>query len=188
VAADIKAQAQAVKDSKKDSNNKKKEEKKEQAPQKAIDPRQFVIINPNIDNGKLNESRSQTQIDYLIRLGLGDQDHLTWYRKVFANPKMANNNPYLRKYVSEVLEELLDILFSDAQMYNRLRTILQEKFKEADRENKERKKDITEYEIDPKPESSSFIGTDALIKKYADMTPGQSFELIKKALKGNKNG
>lgn len=31
------------------------------------------------------------------------------------------------------------------------------------------------------------VGTDELTKRYADMTPGQSFELIKKALKGNRN-
>jgi hypothetical protein len=38
-------------------------------------------------------------------------------------------NPPLRPYVGEVLEQALDLIFSDAQLYNRFRTLLQKQDK-----------------------------------------------------------
>lgn len=197
-----------------------------------VDPRKFVEINPKLSSEKrMVESRSQTKIDYLIRLGLGDQDRLTFYRQVMADPGKANQTPYLRKYVAEVLDLLLDLIFNDTVMYNRLHTKLQHNLpsggvrkgitkiddaltikadksgisldilKEvydrglhADGGNQEkafsrvnsfiagglaRKMDA---DLDP-----NGVGTDAVTKRYADMTPGQNFALIKKALKGNNH-
>ncbi len=37
----------------------------------------------------------------------------------------AVKNPTLRPYVGEVLEQTMDLIFRDAQLYNRFRTLLQ---------------------------------------------------------------
>jgi hypothetical protein len=101
---------------------------KDGAQVQTVDPRKFVVINPPLkgDPNRVNEGRSQSQIDYLIRLGLGDNDRLNFYRQVMTDPKKANDVPYLRKYVAEVLDLTLDIIFKDPQMYNRVRTKLQD--------------------------------------------------------------
>ena len=150
--ADEKEKAKAIKDSKKKDADKSasldkqaaaKDDAEKEQDAGPIDPRKFVIVNPDVDDVKVNENqgiwagRTQTQIDYLIRLGLGDQDHLNYYRQVLKDPRKANNNPMLRKYVSFVLEELLGIVFSDTQMYNRLKLLLQEKLPKTDVDNKE---------------------------------------------------
>lgn len=198
-----------------------------------VDPRKYVVINPPMvgdRNQPVTESRSQTQIDYLIRLGLGDQDRLNFYRQVMTNPKKANEVPYLRKYVSETLDLVLNMIFEDPQMYNRVRTKLQDNLPkggiragmkkiedalvvkshrsgiaidvlievynrgiEQDGDQEKAFNRVNSYiaggrarkldaDLDPVG-----VGTDELTKRYADMTPGQSFELIKKALKGNRN-
>jgi hypothetical protein len=199
-----------------------------------VDPKKFVIINPplhNTEKTNVNEARTQSQIDYLIRLGLGDMDRLTYYRQVFTNPQKANQTPYLRKYVAETLDLVLDIIFSDAQTYNRVRTKLQANLPQGgvragitkieDALVVKAYKSGIEYDIlkevyarglpdgqesafnrvnsfiaggkarrmdadlmEPKPPGE--VGTDELTKRYADMTPGQNFALIKKALKGKR--
>lgn len=189
-----------------------------------VDPKQFVVINPPIKAEKINESRSTTKIDYLIRNGLGNQDHLSYYRQAMSSPQKAINNPNLRKYVAEVLDELLNIVFNDTQTYNRVRTLLQNDRKIEDALIVKAYKSGIELEIlkevfarglsqgndehafnrvnsfiaggkarkldadliDPL-ESPGGVGTDDVTKRYANMTPGQSFELIKKALKGKDN-
>lgn len=147
-----------------------------------VDPRQFVVINPPMQgekNAMMMEARSQSKVDYLIRLGLGDMDRLSYYRQALMDPKKANQVPYLRKYVAESFDLILDIIFEDAQMYNRVRTKLQANLPQGGV-----RAGVTK--IEDAVEDPRGVGTDALTKKYADMTPGQSFELIKKALKGNK--
>ena len=97
-------------------------------PVQTVDPKKFVVVNPNLvgDRSAVVESRDTARIDYLIRLGLGDSDRLNFYRQVLTDPKKANEVPYLRKYVAEVLDLVLDIIFKDPQMYNRVRTKLQD--------------------------------------------------------------
>lgn len=196
-----------------------------------VNPKKFVIINPPMKTTdkdppvlQMQEARQQSRIDYLIRLGLGNQDHLAYYRQAMSNPKRAIMNPNLRKYVAEVLDDILDMIFEDTQMYNRLRTLLQDDHKELKedgnailakiRREHERslhrkhpvRRSAKDYEQEkfyvtrrksrlypedddlkeeqPRPAQ---VGTDELMKRYADMTPGQSFALIKKALKGDKD-
>jgi hypothetical protein len=127
-------------------------------------------------------------VDYLIRLGLGDMDRLSYYRQALMDPKKANQTPYLRKYVAEILDLILNIIFEDPQMYNRVRTKLQDNLPQGGvRAGIAKIEDAEEIKGDPL-DSPGGIGSDEVTKKYADMTPGQSFELIKKALKGMKNG
>lgn len=225
--ADIKAQAKAVKDARnkpKDDNVDRDGDRpvKKEIIQK-VDPKRFVIVNPSIATDKVvTEGRSPTKIDYLIRNGLGNQDHLTYYRQAMADPKKAIANPNLRKYVAELLDEVLNIIFNDTQTYNRVRTLLQkdrkiedalivkayksgfdfEILKEVFNRGLEEGNDETAFnrvnsfiaggkarKMDADLlDSPGGVGTDEVTKKYADMTPGQSFALIKKALKGNDNG
>ncbi len=60
----------------------------------------------------------------------GDPAKFSYYRAVVADPVKAVQDPKLRPYVVEVAEKLFDLLFSDAQMYNRVRTLLKERGKE----------------------------------------------------------
>lgn len=155
--ADDKAKAKAIKDSKKkndtsdsDRNRQDAKAKDVKAPpeEQALDPRKFIIINPpakddinvqNVTEHVNHHPRSQTETDYFIRLGLGDQDHLSFYRQAIMDPSKAVMNPNLRKYVGEVSEQILDIIWGDAQMKNRLRTILQNKYmRQTDVDNRER--------------------------------------------------
>jgi hypothetical protein len=152
--ADDKAKAKAIKDSKKknDTAPPKDDRQAAKAPNpeelEQIDPRKFIIINPpakddiqlrNVTEHVNHHARSQTETDYFIRLGLGDQDHLNYYRQAIMDPARANMNPNLRKYVSEVAEQLLDIVWGDTQMKNRLRTILQDKYmRQTDVDNRQR--------------------------------------------------
>ena len=156
---DVKAQAKAIKNTK----------KKDDAPappsrddvdkeMQAVDPRKFVIINPTIPNDKIFESRSETKINYLIQLGLGDMDNITYYRQAISNPKKAITVPQNRKYVAEVLDLLMEAIFKDTQLYTRLVTVLQRN-QGPDFNHPKRKIDETKI----------------------------NFELIKKALKGAKN-
>ena len=45
------------------------------------------------------------------------------------DPEAAVKNPVLRPFVGEVLEQTLDLIFNDAQLYNRFRTLLQKQDK-----------------------------------------------------------
>lgn len=70
-------------------------------------------------------SLSTSKIDYLIRSGLGsDQSKITYYRKVIASPWDGVQNQVLRHYTAEVLENLLDIVFNDTTVWNRVKTLL----------------------------------------------------------------
>jgi len=222
--ADDKAKVQAIKDSRKKTkddtppNKADRKDQKSEASASTLNPKKFVIINPPLSGDKMNESRSLQKIDYLIRLGLGNQDHLSYYRQAMSDPKKAVVNPNLRKYVAEILDDVLNIIFNDSQTYNRLRTLLQKdhKIEDALMQKSERSgldveilrevyaRGMIEHEDQEKAFArvNSFVagglarkmdadlmgmGTDTVTKKYADMTPGQSFELIKKALKGTRN-
>jgi hypothetical protein len=59
-----------------------------------------------------------------IRLGLGDVKKIWYYREAIRDPEKGVRNPTLRPYVGEVLEKLIDLIFRDQVLYNRVRAIL----------------------------------------------------------------
>jgi hypothetical protein len=69
------------------------------------------------------------RIDYLIRIGLGDVKKINYYRQAIRDPEAAVKNATLRPFVGEVLEQTLDLIFSDSQLFNRFRTLLQKQDK-----------------------------------------------------------
>jgi hypothetical protein len=66
-----------------------------------------------------------SRIDYLIRIGLGDVKKINYFRTAIRSSEVAMRNATFRPYVVEVLERLLSLIFNDAQLYNRVRTLLQ---------------------------------------------------------------
>jgi hypothetical protein len=64
------------------------------------------------------------RIDMLIRLGLGDMKKIWYYRNAIKDPPTANKNPTLRPFVAEMLEKLVDMIFRDQVLYNRVRALL----------------------------------------------------------------
>ena len=60
----------------------------------------------------------------MIRLGLGDMKKIWYYRNAIKDPPTANKNPTLRPFVAEVLEKLVDMIFRDQVLYNRVRALL----------------------------------------------------------------
>ena len=92
-----------------------------------------VVVNPELGGNRLGEDRVRVggmqRVDLLIRLGVGDPTRIWYYRAAIMDPEAAVKSPTLRKYVGEVLERVLDILFSDAQAFNRFRAILQKQDK-----------------------------------------------------------
>jgi hypothetical protein len=64
-------------------------------------------------------------VDYLIRCGLGDVKRIFYYRAAIRYPEVAVRNPTLRKDVGELLEQTLDLIFNDSQLFNRFRTLRQ---------------------------------------------------------------
>jgi hypothetical protein len=75
----------------------------------------------------LKESADQWKIDTLIRLGLGDANHLAFYRQVFADPQYAVQSGTLRRYVALALHHLSDIVLNDSILYNRVRLLLEQR-------------------------------------------------------------
>jgi hypothetical protein len=70
-------------------------------------------------------SRDVAKVDFLIRFVLGKTSNakLTYYREAIKDPKQAVLNPQYRGYAAEVLNSLLDFVFSDPITWNRIRTI-----------------------------------------------------------------
>ncbi len=75
----------------------------------------------------LKESRDQSHIDILVKLGLGDPNDLIGYRKAMMDPVGAISTTQYRKQAAHVLEELLDLVFSDQNLYLKIRQILEAK-------------------------------------------------------------
>jgi hypothetical protein len=50
---------------------------------------------------------------------------INYYRTAIRDPEIAMRNATYRIYVVEVLEKLLQLIFNDAQLYNRVRAQLQ---------------------------------------------------------------
>jgi hypothetical protein len=93
-----------------------------------------LVLNPELPTrfeDLVDEDRAggMVRIDYLIRIGLGDVRKINYYRQAIRDPEAAVRNPTLRHYVGEVLERTLDLIFNDAQLFNRFRTLLQKQDK-----------------------------------------------------------
>jgi len=81
-----------------------------------------------VESKFLAEGANQSQVDYILKMGLaGDKEKLNYYRRVIKNPKASFNEPILRPYAGGMLETLLNILFTDTQVWNRVKTILTRK-------------------------------------------------------------
>jgi hypothetical protein len=79
-----------------------------------------------VDEGRRTAQRPTARCDYLCKIGLAGDDieHLTWYRKVLKDPSICINNSTMRPVISNVLNHILDLVFRDAVLYNRLRLLL----------------------------------------------------------------
>jgi hypothetical protein len=75
------------------------------------------------------------KVDILIKLGLGDQEHLAWYRKVLLEPEAAVKDVRIRQYVSPVIVALVHMMMSDDILYNRVKALLMRKKKKQLPEN-----------------------------------------------------
>jgi hypothetical protein len=89
-----------------------------------------IVLSPELPSryeDLVTEDRpgGMVRIDLLLRLGLGDVRKINYFRQAIRDPESAVRNPTLRPYVGEVLEQTLDLIFNDAQLYNRFRTLLQ---------------------------------------------------------------
>lgn len=85
------------------------------------------IDSHNVAGGRssLSESYPANRVDYIVRSGLGDDPRaINYYRRVIQDPERMINEQNLRRYGAEVLENLLDILFEDDQVWNRVKSIL----------------------------------------------------------------
>jgi hypothetical protein len=76
----------------------------------------------------INEAQDPSRVEFILKAGLArDPRKLTYYRRVLANPKGSVQDPVLRPFAGDVLSTLLEILFSDTQVWNRVKTILMRK-------------------------------------------------------------
>jgi hypothetical protein len=91
----------------------------------------FIDLEPTLNrvDGNLSETQlSTSQTDWLINHGLGQKDKLTFYRRAIQDPKGSVTNPQYRAYVGEVADRIFSLIWNDNQMFNRLKTLLQEKY------------------------------------------------------------
>lgn len=136
---------------------------------------------------QLDESapRPMNKVDFLIKTGLGDKDRLYLYRKVIANPSVGVTDPILRPILAEVADQLLDLIFSDNQLWIRLYTLLQRQHG-SKREREDLKKSRSWLSEE---HGAGEVGTPELTAKYAAETPGQEMLLVRlrKVLKGRYN-
>jgi hypothetical protein len=130
-----------------------------------------------VDEGRRTAQRPTARCDYLCKIGLAGDDieHLTWYRNVLKDPSICINNATMRPVISNILNRILDLVFGDAVLYNRLRLLL---LQEREREQSESVDPVTRFEnwkswVD---EGSSFpsYSTAALQHKMAaEADPGR---------------
>jgi hypothetical protein len=72
----------------------------------------------------LKTQMTKSECDYLINHGLGDKNHITFYRLVMLDPMKGVQTPQYRAYAGEILDKLLRITRGDNFMWNRLKTLL----------------------------------------------------------------
>lgn len=85
-----------------------------------------IDLNPTVPT-HVSEEYNQNKLDRLIRLGLGDQQHLSYYRAAMNDPEGTVNSILYRPYVAKALDNLLDLIFDDPVTYNRIQMALQQK-------------------------------------------------------------
>ena len=67
------------------------------------------------------------KIEKLLRVGLGDIDKISQYRKALSDPESAVKTVVLRKYIVDVLEKFLKLVTDDTILYQRTLANLQKK-------------------------------------------------------------
>jgi hypothetical protein len=83
---------------------------------------QFIVTQESIDSlidAVLTENLDD-KIEKLLRVGLGDVNKISMYRKALSDPENAVKTVVLRKYIVDVLDKLLDIIEDDTILYQRL--------------------------------------------------------------------
>jgi hypothetical protein len=83
---------------------------------------QFKMSQENVDlliDAVLTENLDD-KIEKLLRVGLGDINKISMYRKALSDPDAAVKTTVLRKYIVDVLDKLLDIIEDDNVLYQRL--------------------------------------------------------------------
>jgi hypothetical protein len=74
----------------------------------------------------ISNSKPVSRIDTLIQDGLGhDLRRLPYYRIVMTDPHAGFYNTIYREYAVEIMNNLLNYVLNDSQMFNRLRQLLQ---------------------------------------------------------------
>jgi hypothetical protein len=88
-----------------------------------------------VDESHKRPKRPTQRCDFLVKMGLGDIEHLTWYRNALQDPSICINSAQYRPVVAEVLDQLLDLILADPVLYNRLRMqLLQNREREQSEE------------------------------------------------------
>jgi hypothetical protein len=102
-----------------------------------IDP----ILPTRFESYESRRERPTQKCDYLCKIGLAGDDlkHLTWYRTVLKDPDVCINNASMRPVAANVLNRILDLVFDDPVLYNRIRLRLlahreHEQFEDVDDE------------------------------------------------------
>lgn len=135
-----------------------------------------TLKNPEEQKPVFEAQLTTSEVDWLINHGLGHKDKITFYRRAIQDPKGSIQNPTYRPYVGEIAARLFDIIWSDNQMYSRLKTLLQMKYhgdvdndryvyedeEEDDPEDDKKKKDGEEEEQN---ESVSFSRISNMLRK-----------------------
>lgn len=67
------------------------------------------------------------KIEKLLRVGLGDVDKISQYRKALSDTETAVKTVVLRKYIVDVLEKFLKLVTDDTVLYQRILANLQKK-------------------------------------------------------------
>ncbi len=111
-------------------------EKKESGTQPAKIKKKKLAACIDLDpqHPRIEESREVPRIDLLIRAGLGEADQIVYYRRAMQDPHSVVTNPVYREMVAEVLDELLEIVFDDQVLFNRVRQNLETKNRKVLRE------------------------------------------------------
>jgi hypothetical protein len=86
-----------------------------------IDPIVATRFEDVVAESHKRPKRPTQRCDFLVKMGLGDIEHLTWYRNALQDPFICVNSAQYRPVVAEVLDQLLDLIFADPVLYNRLR-------------------------------------------------------------------
>ncbi len=84
-------------------------------------------IKANLITGKhpVHEEISNSRIDYLIRMGWGDQRLLVVYRNIIKAPESALNDSFKRKHIIDIFTRFRNIVLLDPYIFERAKRTLQ---------------------------------------------------------------